>query len=638
MGFPGTPYQEFIYKRSYSRWVDSLGRREELDESVDRYQDFMIHRLKKIGVRPRLIEEFQQACSRIKTLDVMPSMRSLWTAGPALERENVAGYNCAYTEFNHPKKFAELLYILMNGTGIGYTVERQVIEDMPMIADSITSSAEEIVFADSKRGWAEGYWQFIRGLYDGSAMKYNLTSVRPKGSRLRTFGGRASGPEPLQELLEYTKAVFQNARGRKLNSLEVHDLATRIASVVMVGGVRRSACISLSNLSDDRMAKAKSGDWWTSTPYRQYANNSVAYTEMPDARKFTSEWLKLIESKSGERGIFNRPSAEFSVLKTGRRKPGYPWGPNPCGEILLRPDEFCNLSEAVLRIGDTLGDIKEKVQMATILGIVQSLLTDFKFLGRSWKRNCEEERLLGVSLTGLMDHPGFNQLTPELGLELNALKHHVLETAKRWADGMNIPMPAATTCVKPSGTVSQLVGSSSGLHTRYSPFYIRRVQISADDPLCKLMIDAGIPHHPAPNEQNPEAPSTWAFEFPIKSPDTSICKDQMNALQQLEYWKVMKDSWTEHNPSCTIYLKDEEWPEVGAWVYKNWNLVTGLTFLPVDNNVYVRPPYEEIDEETYRKLSENFPEITFEKLSSYEKKDTTEGSREFACSGGSCEL
>jgi ribonucleoside-triphosphate reductase (thioredoxin) len=636
--FPGNPYQEFIFTRSYSRWVDELGRRETLDETVKRYMDFMLHRLSKFGVKKSFIDEFVWACYFINHLEVMPSMRCLWTAGSALERENVAGYNCAYLEINHPKKFAELLYVLMNGTGIGFTVERQIIDALPVIPDTLTKTEEEIVFADSKRGWAEGLYQVMKGLWNGQIHKYDLSNIRPKGSRLKTFGGRASGPEPLQEMLEYTRAVFAGAKGRKLNSLECHDLCCRIASVVMVGGVRRSACISLSNLSDDRMAKCKSGDWWTHYPYRQYSNNSVAHTEKPDARKFLSEWLKLVESQSGERGIFNRPAADFAVMKTGRRRTGYNWGLNPCGEIILRPDEFCNLTEVVVKKGNTIPELKEKVRAATILGIVQSTLTDFKFLSRSWKKNCEEERLLGVSLTGLMDNNFFNHVHEDVALNLNYLKMIALETAKEWSTAMHIPMPAAVTCVKPSGTVSQLVGSSSGLHTRFSPHYIRRVQISADDPLCKLLMESGVPHHPAPNEQNPDRPSTWAFEFPIKSPEGSVCKDEVSALQQLEYWRMVKENWTEHNPSCTIYVKDEEWTEVGAWVFRNWHQICGLTFLPVDKNVYVRPPYEEIDEETFASLSSAFPPIPFGRLPEFEKGDNTEGSREFACVSGSCEI
>jgi ribonucleoside-triphosphate reductase (thioredoxin) len=638
MAFPGTPYQHLIYKRTYSRYIDELGRREEWDESVERYRDFMLHILVGMNTPLSLIEEFKLACESVLSMDVMPSMRALWTAGPALERENVAGYNCAYLEVNHPRKFAELLYILMNGTGCGFTVERQIIQDLPKVPCDLSKTEDTIEFADSKKGWSEGYYQYLRSLWSGSIPKYDLSSVRPKGSRLKTFGGRASGPEPLQELLEYTKALFYEAKGRNLNSLECHDLCCRIASVVMVGGVRRSACISLSNLSDDRMAKAKSGDWWQYNPSRQFANNSVAYTEKPESRKFLSEWLKLVESQSGERGIFNRQGAEFAVIKTGRREPGYTWGTNPCGEIILRPDEFCNLTEVVVRKDDSLETLRTKVQHATILGVVQSLLTDFKFLSRSWKKNCEQERLLGVSLTGLMDHPYLNHVHDDSALEFNGMKHTAVLTATRWAKGLNIPVPAAITCVKPSGTVSQLVGSSSGLHTRYAPFYIRRVQVSADDPVSKLLIDSGVPHQAAPGENNPDNPSTWSFEFPIKSPEKSICKDQVNAVQQLEYWKLLKENWTEHNPSCTIYVKDDEWVGVGAWVHQHWNQICGLTFLPVDKNIYVRPPYEEIDEELHSNLSDALPPVDFDRLSEFEKGDHTEGSREFACVSGACEL
>lgn len=781
MGFPGTKYQEFIYKRSYARWVDSAGRRENLDETVERYRDYMLHHLTNFGAPRSALEAFSRACDFIRTLDVMPSMRALWTAGTALERENMAGYNCAYLEINHPRQFAELLYVLMNGTGVGFSVERQVIDALPPIPAELSQSPDEVVFADSKRGWAEGLYEFLRALWSGKIPKYNLSMIRPKGSRLKTFGGRASGPEPVQELLEYCKALFLSARGRKLNSLECHDLCCKVASVVMVGGVRRSACISLSNLSDDRMAKAKSGDWWTMTPWRQFANNSVAYTEKPDARKFVSEWLKLIESQSGERGVFNRPAAEFSVIKTGRREAGHRWGLNPCvtgdtiiqtaigpipigwmitlsgvdvysmdhdgrvvlrkahdirltsgrakilrvvtpagvlrctpnhpiavrragggvdwvsagelapgdrlcrlhggkivsgrgaavvavedhgeeepvynmevegthnyiagglvvhncGEIILRPNQTCNLSEAVIKPDDSLDDIREKVWAAVVLGVAQSTLTNFKFLSRAWRKNCEEERLLGVSMTGLMDHPMFNRLHDGLAPALDRLKYYAIDVARGMAESLRIRMPAAITCVKPSGTVSQLVGSSSGLHARYAPYYIRRVQVSADDPLCGLLIAAGVPHHPAPNEQHPDRPSSWSFEFPLQSPEGSVCKDQLSALQQLDYWMVIKEHWTEHNPSCTIYVRDDEWMEVGAWVYRHWHQVCGLSFLPVDTNVYVRPPYEEIDEETFRRLSNSFPDIDFDRLSEFERHDTTDGSREYACSSGSCDL
>lgn len=632
-----TAYQEFIYKRTYSRWLDAEGRREDWPETIGRFRSYFLDRLEKQGLNYAHRGEFNEAVKSIEELEVMPSMRALWTAGEALERDNIAGYNCAYMEISHPRKFAELLYILMNGTGVGFSVERQVINKLPDVPKMRHSNGPEIVFRDSKRGWAEGYYKCIMDLYKGIVPRYDLSKIRPKGSRLKTFGGRASGPEPLEELIEYTINVFQINQGRKINSTQCHDLCCKIASAVMVGGVRRSACISLSNLSDDRMAKAKSGDWWNQFSHRQYANNSTAYTEKPDARKFLSEWMKLVESRSGERGIFNRQGAEFAVAKTGRRDVGWAWGLNPCGEIILRPDQFCNLTEVIVRPEDRLDTLMRKVAHATILGCVQSTLTNFKFLSRSWKKNCEEERLLGVSLTGLADHPILNKVNKKAREWLQAMRLEAIDTASRWALILDIPMPKAITCVKPSGTVSQLVDSSSGLHPRFSQYYIRRVQVSSKDPVAKLLIDCNVPHNPAPNE-DPVNPDNWAFEFPIKSPEGSTVKDEMTALKQLNYWKMLKDYWCEHNPSCTIYVKDSEWVEVGAWVYKNWDHICGLSFLPEDNSVYVRAPYEEIDEDTYNVWDLEFPNIDFSKLPEYETEDKTEGSREYACHGDNCEL
>ena len=627
-----TSYQNFIYKRTYSRWVDELMRRENWDESVMRYGRFF----SEIVPKDRLAD-FNSAMESVYKAEVMPSMRALWTAGPALKRDNIAGYNCAYVAINHPKKFAELLYILMNGTGIGFSVERQEVSQLPTIPEPLVSSTTTIVFSDSKRGWAEGYYKLISDLYKGSIPNYDLSKIRPKGAKLKTFGGRASGPEPLEELIKYTINLFKRMQGVQLQSSQCHDMCCMIASAVMVGGVRRSACISLSNLSDDRMAQAKSGDWWLNNGHRQYANNSVAYTEKPDSKKFLREWTKLVESRSGERGVFNRQGARYAVAKTGRRDVNHKWGINPCGEIILRPDEFCNLTEAVLRHGDQLEDCKRKVRHATILGCLQSTLTDFKFIGRSWKNNCEEERLLGVSLTGLADHPVLNNVSKEARSWLQLLKLEAIDTAKVWSEILDIPMPKAITCVKPSGTVSQLVNSSSGLHPRFAPYYIRRVQVSAKDPMAKFLIDKGVPHREAPGE-DPVDPNNWAFEFPIKSPGTSVCNDEVTALKQLGYWKMLKDYWCEHNPSCTIYVKDSEWVEVGAWVYRHWDNICGLAFLPVDNMTYVRPPYEEITDDEYNILVDQHPDLDFNELSNFEGEDTTQGSQEYSCSAGECDI
>lgn len=943
MAFP-TTYQEFIYKRTYARWLEDQGRRENWHETVARYEDCLG---KKVPANKKY--DWHQACDAIRNLEVMPSMRSLWTAGPALERENMSGFNCAYAEINSIKSFAEILYILMCGTGVGFSVERQVVAKLPLVPDVLEESDEVIVVADSKRGWAEAYLSLIRGLYDGKIKRWDIGRVRPKGAKLKIFGGRASGPEPLVELFKFTIRTFKNAVGRRLNSLECHDIVCKISSVVVVGGVRRSACISLSNLSDDRMAHAKDGAFWDTNPQRMLANNSVAYTEKPDPERFIQEWLNLIRSKSGERGIFNRESAKFIVSQIGRRDPNREFGCNPCcftgdmrlltangyasfeelagsdiqivnhngvasdgkvwevglkdivevvfesrsgrrpikctsdhrfmlnngsecvaenlqglrlmpyikrdtvffnedilagfvfgdgnltriaseshrgmevyfgkkdgdvaslfgrevgtwysrealrvaekwgispqlcvdktlpanvtgsflrglfsangsviktsrvayktvskklaiglvgvlldfgidsyittnkqhmvshyngdymsaesydvnigkydsilkfaenigfvqqykqdalnnllvkrapyvktvrpvgqdvvydfnepitswgvvegvvvhnSEILLRPNEVCNLSEVVIRPTDTINDLKRKVRQATILGAVQATYTDFQFVNREWKRNCDEERLLGVSLTGLRDHPVLGHKSREAELMLVEMKQEAIDTAKEWSELLGINMPAAITCTKPSGSVSQLVDSASGLHHRYSPYYIRRVRVTASDPLAKMLIEVGINHSPEVGETWENA-NTFVFDFPMKAPASSVFRDEETALQQLEYWLMIQKCWCEHKPSITVYVKEDEWLEIGSWVYKNWSYVSGISFLPFDGGVYQLAPYEEISEEQYEELIKKMPEIDFEKLTEYEREDATQGSREFACQGNSCEL
>lgn len=625
-------YEQLIYVRTYSKWVESLGRREYWEETVDRYKDFFEQR-----VPENKKTEFCEICESIKRFDIVPSMRALWTAGKALERENVAGFNCASLVIDSIKAFSELLYILLNGTGCGFSVERQFINNLPEVPEELIQSEEEIVFADSKLGWAEGYNKFIRSLYDGYIPKYDLSKIRPKGSRLKTFGGRASGPEALEDLLIFTIDLFNKAKGRKLNSLECHDLCCKIAYIVVVGGVRRSACISLSNLSDQRMAKAKVGQFWEENNQRVMANNSVAYTEKPDHVSFIEEWLNLIKSKSGERGIFNREGARKFIEQIGRRDPNHEFIPNPCVEILLRPSQFCNLSEVIIRPEDNKKDLCEKVRKAVILGCLQSTLTKFNFLRRSWKKNTEQERLLGVSLSGLRDHPILGKITKESKTWLSEMKQTAIYTAKEWSQILEINMPTAITCVKPSGTTSQLVNCSSGLHPRYSQYYIRRIRIATTDPLCKMLIDQGHPHHPEVGEEYNNA-KTYVFEFIQKSPETSVMNDEVSAIDQLEYWLMLKKYWCEHNPSCTVFVKDNEWIEVGAWVWKNWDYICGLSFLPYSNSVYKLAPYEEISEERYNELLKIMPDIDFDQLSKYEIQDETQGAREFACTAGSCEI
>lgn len=627
-----TVYQEFIYKRTYARWLEKEGRREDWNETVNRYMDFFIQK-----VPDAYKAHFTAACKSIRDLQVMPSMRALWTAGKAAERDNMCIYNCAYRELNSVRAFAEMLYVLMNGTGVGFSVERQVINRLPVVPDTLSASDYEIIVPDSKEGWARAYLSLLHGLYDGIIRPLNVSRVRPKGAKLKTFGGRASGPGPLLELAEFTTRMFQQARGRKLNSLEVHDIACKIANIVVAGGVRRSACISLSNLSDDRMANAKAGMFWDTNPQRMLSNNSVAYTEKPDAERFMEEWLALMKSKSGERGIFNRESAKIIAGRSGRRDTDYEFGCNPCSEILLRSAEVCNLTEVVVRPDDTLASLVIKMYHATVLGIVQSIFTDFKFVSKEWQQNCEEERLLGVSLTGLRDHPVLSTVSDEAKAWLRTMRQEAVETATAWAHVLGINVPAAITCVKPSGTVSQLVDSASGLHPRYSRWYIRRVRVDAVDPLAQFLIQKGVPVHPEVGEEMHSA-NTLVFEFPIAAPSTAVFRDQETALEQLEYWKMLQEEYCEHKPSCTIYVKDDEWLAVGAWVQQNWDYISGISFLPYDGGVYKLAPYQECTEAEYLELKAQMPELDFKELAEFEAEDGTKGSKEYACTGGSCEL
>lgn len=628
-------YQEFIFYRTYARYLPELGRRETFQESVYRYWKYLLDRVPKSKHW-----EYCQVYDTLLDRRVVPSMRAFWAAGPALDVDNAAAYNCAALPIDRVEAFSEMLYLLMNGCGVGFSVERQFINQLPIVPNLTGLSVEPIVVEDSKLGWAEGLARLLEYLYHGIIPPYDLSKVRPKGSPLKTFGGRASGPEPLDELFRFVIKVFSNTeRGSRLNSEQVHDICCMIANCVVVGGVRRSATISLGNLSDDRHAKLKSGQWYYTAPYRATANNSVAYTEKPGSRKFLSEWMKLVESKSGERGIFNRQAAEKKVRSTGRRDGGYPWMLNPCGEIFLRPRQFCNLTEAIIYPHTDMHQAAVAVRHATVLGCLQATLTDFKFIGSDWTANSEEERLLGVSLTGLMDNPLFSAATPTVASRLRTLRGIARKTAKDWSAALGIPMPAAITTCKPSGTVSQLMGTSSGIHPRPSRYYLRRVRVTSSDPLAKLMISTGVPHQPETG-QDPNNPSTWVFEFPVVSPKDAVLADHHGALKSLRYWQMMRDNWCEHNPSCTIYVKDHEWPRVGAWVYDHWDEIGGLSFFPAfdEETIYQLAPQEKLSKKDYHRLEGDMPRIDFSRLPEFENEDNTTGAREYACVGGNCEI
>ena len=624
-------YSSFIAKSRYARFVDSLGRRENWDETVERYAAFMYKQSKKSGYVMTEKETFKIR-DAILNLEVVPSMRALMTAGDALERDNVAGYNCSFLPIDHIRAFDELMYVLLCGTGVGFSVEREDINKLPVVAEEMHQTDTTIKVGDSKVGWASAYRELISLLYAGKVPEIDVSKVRPAGSRLKTCGGRASGPEPLLDLFTFTIAAFKKAIGRKFNSLEVHDIVCKIADVVVVGGVRRSALISLSNLTDERLRNAKTGQWWVDNVQRALANNSVAYTEKPDMGIFMREWESLYASKSGERGLFNRNAATRQRLKSGRSDISFSYGTNPCGEIILRPNGFCNLSEVVVRPSDNLETIKRKVELATIIGTIQSTLTDFRYLRSVWKRNAEEERLLGVSLTGIMDNPLLWDMFQAPAL-LEELKQHAIDTNKKWAERLGIPVSAAITCVKPSGTVSQLVGTSSGIHPSYSPYYIRTVRADKRDPLAIFMQQKGFPCEP--DVTKPEA--TLVFSFPTKAPEGAVMRTQLTALDQLELYLIYKNYWCEHNPSITVYVREDEWMKVGAWVYENFDDIIGVSFLPYSDHTYKQAPYQEITEEEYNNLIENFPKsIEWSEL--VENTDVTEGSQELACVSGSCDI
>ena len=580
---------------------------------------------------PLVVAQLQEA---ILNLEVMPSMRAMMTAGKALERDNTAGYNCSYLPVDDLKSFDEAMFILLCGTGVGFSVERQYIQKLPDVP-TLFQSETTIVVKDSKEGWAKAYRQLIALLYSGEVPKWDVTRVRPAGTKLKTFGGRASGPAPLEDLFKFTISTFTNAQGRKLSSLECHDIMCKIGEVVVVGGVRRSAMISLSNLSDDRMRHAKSGQWWEKHPQRALSNNSVAYTERPDMETFLREWSALVESKSGERGIFSRPASKKQAAKNGRRDPDYEFGTNPCSEIILRPYQFCNLTEVVVRASDTYEELERKVKLATILGTVQSTLTHFPYLRKIWKDNTEEERLLGVSLTGILDNESMTSKNHGLKDLLTQLRSVAVDTNADWAGKLGVGVSAAITCVKPSGTVSQLVDSASGIHPRHSHYYIRTVRGDNKDPLTQFMKDQRIPSEP--DVMKPD--QTTVFSFPTKSPDGAVTRNDMTALEQLETWLVYQRHWCEHKPSITVTVRDEEWLDVGAWVYRHFDEVSGVSFLPHSDHTYRQAPYQEITKTEYETLMSVMPEkIDWSKLADYEQEDNTKSSQTFACTGDVCEI
>ena len=622
-----TDYQTFIATSRYARWLDDEGRRETWGETVERY----LQNIAKKWLKPVDLDEMRDA---ILSLEVMPSMRSMMTAGKAADRDNTCMYNCSYLPVDDPKSFDEAMFILLCGTGVGFSVERQFITKLPDVP-SLFESETTVVIKDSKEGWAKGLRQVLALLWAGEIPKWDVSKVRPAGARLKTFGGRASGPAPLIDLFNFAITTFKQAQGRKLSSLECHDLMCKIGEVVVVGGVRRSAMISLSNLSDDRMRHAKSGNWWENAGHRALANNSVSYTEKPDSMAFMREWTALMESGSGERGIFNREASVKQASKNGRRETCYEFGTNPCSEIILRPNQFCNLTEVVIRANDSLEDLARKVRLATVLGTIQSTYTHFPYLRKVWNTNTEAERLLGVSLTGVMDNKLMTLENKGLSKTLEHLKNVAISTNAEWADRLGIPHSTAITCNKPSGTVSQLVDSSSGIHARHSPYYIRTVRGDNKDPLTQFMIDQGIPSEP--DVMKPDA--TTVFSFPMQSPIGAVHTADMTAIQQLEMWLVYQRHWCEHKPSVTINVKADEWLEVGAFVFKHFDEMSGVSFLPFNEHTYQQAPYQECTKENFYDMVDKSPiKIDWTKLSTYEQTDNTSGMQTMACTGDVCEM
>jgi ribonucleoside-triphosphate reductase len=622
-----TDYQSFIHKSRYAKYFDGKGR-ENWDETVSRYMDNIV---RPVAGDDSYINQIEEA---ILNLDIMPSMRSMMTAGAAAARDNTCMYNCSYVAVDKPTRFDEAMFILLCGTGVGFSVERQYISKLPEVPQLFESDTT-IIVKDSKEGWAKAFRQVLALLWAGEIPKWDVSKVRPAGARLKTFGGRASGPAPLVELFNFAVNTFKGAQGRKLSSLECHDLMCFIGQIVVVGGVRRSAMISLSNLSDDRMRHAKSGQWWETAAHRALANNSVSYTEKPDVETFMREWTALVESKSGERGVFNREASRKQAAKYSRRDSNWEFGTNPCSEIILRSAQFCNLSECIIRATDSIEDIERKVKLATILGTIQSTYTKFPYLSKDWQRNTEEERLLGVSLTGIMDNPLMTSANAGLEKTLEHLRSIAVATNAEWAERLGIPASAAITCVKPSGTVSQLVDSASGIHARHSPYYIRTVRGDNKDPLTQFMKDQGIPNEPCVFKGD----TTTVFSFPQKSPDLAVTRNDMTAIEQLEMWLTYQRHWCEHKPSVTISVREHEWLEVGAFVYKHFDEMSGVSFLPHSDHTYQQAPYQDCEKGEYQRLLKLMPKsIDWTKLSDYEQEDNTVSMQTMACSGDSCEI
>ena len=637
-----TPYQQFIHKSRYARWLDDEQRREDWDETVSRYTNYMRNQVRgkhQYEVSDTDMFDIEQA---ILSQDIMPSMRAMMTAGPALARDNICGYNCSYIPVDSPRSFDECMYILMCGTGVGFSVERENVEKLPIVSDTMNDTDTVIKVGDSKPGWAKSLRELIALLYAGQIPKWDLSAIRPSGARLKTMGGRASGPKPLNDLFTFTVKLFQKAKGRRLFPIECHDLMCKVGEVVVVGGVRRSALISLSNLSDEQMRHAKTGEWYDEPErgifrdgQRGLANNSVAYKGKPEIGTFMREWLALYDSKTGERGIFNREAADKQVARNGRRETGHMWGTNPCSEIILRPYQFCNLSEVVVRESDTLDSLKRKVRLATILGTMQSTLTDFKYLRKVWKDNTEDERLLGVSLTGIMDHSVLSK-SVDSPRWLEEMRQVAVDTNKEYAEKLGIPQSAAITCVKPSGTVSQLVDAASGIHARHSKYYIRTVRGDNKDPLTQFLKEQGV--YNEPDVMKPD--NTTVFSFAMESPDGAVTRNDMTAIEQLELWKTYAVHWCEHKPSVTITVKEDEWMDVGAWVYENFDVASGVSFLPHSDHTYQQAPYQDIEREDYLEWQQayGYLNIDWQALSEYEREDNTSGSRELACTAGVCEV
>lgn len=634
-GYEMSAYEDIIALTRYARWRPEDGRRETWEETVDRLMDFWDNRVARQGTRCRN----NWSCVRdsirnaIISREVMPSMRSLMTAGDALNRDEVAGYNCAYLTVDTPRAFDEAMYILLCGTGVGFSVEEKYVNQLPPIADHMEPSDTNIVVPDSKIGWATSFRELLSLLWAGRVPSVDYSRIRAAGIPLKTFGGRASGPEPLKDLFNFSVQLFSNAKGRKLRPIECHDLLCKVGEIVVVGGVRRSAMISLSDLGNEQMRTAKSGNWWEAAPHRALANNSAVFEGRPDIDTFMREWTSLIESKSGERGIFNRQACRMISEQHGRDH-DHEFGTNPCSEIILRPQQFCNLSEVVVRADDTIEQLMDKVRLATIIGTLQSTLTNFRYLSKRWKTNCEGERLLGVSLTGFFDRKEGPDCRPLDAETLGLLREHAVNINREWAKNLSIPYSAAITCVKPSGTVSQLVNSASGLHPRHSRYYIRRIRQDMKDPVTKMLIEQGVPGEP--ERFNPD--KTYIFEFPIKAPEGAITREDLTAVEQLEAWLTVQKHWCQHKPSVTINVREDEWLDVGNFVWKNFDWMSGVSFLPHDGGTYLQAPYEEIDEENYQRLLDNMPTVDFTLLGLYESEDHTTASQELACKGGSCEI